>query len=896
MSVVANVAINIDGKQAQSLLQAIQNEVEKLNGSFDRIPKKTKGIFENLKSAASSVVGQLAAVTGAAFTLQQSFDALVQQSKAEGALKSLGVNADTASARFMNLSNELKGQASAVELTAAAYDVASAGFMSVSDQAVILQASTKGAVGGMSDLNTVGNAVTSVLNAYGMAAAQAGNLVDGFIQTQNDGKIILAEYATQIGLLAPTANAAGVGIDELNAAIGTITAQGVPVEATFTGLNQALVAILKPTAEAQSLAKELGIEFNETGLRTKGFGGLLADVAQATGGSTTKLTQLFGSVDALKAVLPLVSGNMEKFNKNLENQKNATGVADKAFKDMGDTLQGALKEVDSAFKNLIVSFKPITPAIIAPFKVLADAVDLVRRNIKGLAKTAVFLGTFVAVLNASAIATKAWAVATGLLAAAKKAAGVAAAFLQGVMNPASLATTALALGAATAAAVTLGNAMGDAGIKAEKAKGKQGGIADETARINAEIKKQLQGLDQIPPKIEAAAEKNKGLIAATNSVLNNLRAQQTSLDAQIASLERGASVTSARFTAEKAINDLRGVQLEREYQFARTAQQRFNIAVAIFRQQAQAAVIEYRQALDNIRLEKIKGELQLQSARLKYDEIRAEGFLQILKAKNVEEETAKRQKLGEALQAQNAVINSTAAQVAANKELVRYQAITAEAQYNAKILTAQTALEQKLISDQIGLTQASALAVSQSLANAYSSSQFMAQATSSIAINSDKSAGNFIRIATNAEVAAAKIREAADAQQRLNNLRGQATTSTVRGKAPVKRFAQGGFVSRPTLGLIGEAGESEYIVPESKAAGFVSNYLSGVRGASAVAATPTGSTGGSTTINVTTGPVMEFDGQRYVTVTDMERAMRLTAEGVIGRLRTPSARIALGMA
>jgi tape measure domain-containing protein len=416
------------------------------------------------------------------------------------------------------------------------------------------------------------------------------------------------------------------------------------------------------------------------------------------------------------------------------------------------------------------------------------------------------------------------------------------------------------------------------------------------AQARNQVAQTVNAYNSMPPKIEAAAEKNKGLIAATNSVLNNLRAQQTSLDAHVASLERGASVTSARFAAEKAINDLRGVQLEREYQFAKTAQQRLNIAVAIFRQQAQAAVIEYRQALDNIRLEKIKGELQLQSARIKYDQIRAEGLLQILLAKNVEEETAKRQKLGEALQAQNAVIDSTADQVAANKELVRYQAITAKAQFNAKILTAQTALEQKLISDQIGLTQVSALAVSQSLANAYSSSQFMAQATSSIAINSDKSAGNFIRVATNAEMAATKIREAADAQERLNRLRGQATAPTVRGKTPVKRFAQGGFVSRPTLGLIGEAGESEYIVPESKAAGFVSNYLSGVRGASAVAAAPTGSTGGSTTINVTTGPVMEFDGQRYVTVTDMERAMRLTAEGVIGRLRTPSARIALGMA
>ena len=111
--------------------------------------------------------------------------------------------------------------------------------------------------------------------------------------------------------------------------------------------------------------------------------------------------------------------------------------------------------------------------------------------------------------------------------------------------------------------------------------------------------------------------------------------------------------------------------------------------------------------------------------------------------------------------------------------------------------------------------------------------------------------------------------------------------------APMKvpKFAQGGFVDRPTLGLVGEAGR-EYIIPESKMAAASSSFLAGARGNAVLA----GSGGKSPVINITTGPVMEFDGQRYVTVTDMERAMRLTAEGVIGRLRTPSARIALGMA
>ncbi len=110
----------------------------------------------------------------------------------------------------------------------------------------------------------------------------------------------------------------------------------------------------------------------------------------------------------------------------------------------------------------------------------------------------------------------------------------------------------------------------------------------------------------------------------------------------------------------------------------------------------------------------------------------------------------------------------------------------------------------------------------------------------------------------------------------------------------VPAFAQGGVVDRPTLAMVGEGGEREYVVPESKMAAASSNYLAGARGGAVLAGAASG--GGTPTINITTGPVMEFDGKRYVSVADMERAMRLTAEGVIGRLRTPSARIALGMA
>ena len=920
MSVVANVAINIDGKQAQSLLKAIQGEVEKLNGSFDQIPKKTGGIFNTLKGAASSAIGQLAAVTGAAFTLQQAFTTLADQSKAEGALRTLGVDADVATQQFTQLSKELKGQASVVELTAAAYDVASAGFLKTADQTKILEAATKGAVGGMSDINTVGNAVTSVLNAYGMSADQAGLLVDGFIQTQNDGKIVLAEYAQLIGRLAPLGAAAGVGIKELNAAVATITAQGVAPEAAVTGLAQAISSILKPTAEAQKLSKELGIDFTETGLRSKGLGGFLNEVATATGGSSSKLTQLFGSLDAVKALLPLLSGDMKKFVENILKQDEAAGIASKAFEDMSNTLGGALKEVDTAFKNLVVAFKPITPAIIAPFKVLAGAVNLVTENIKSLAVAAAFIGTFAAVLNASAIATKAWAIATGLLAAAKKAAGIAAAFLQAVMNPASLATTALALGAATAAAVTLGNAMNESGLKAEEAKMKQSGVADataavkdEAAKLTEETNKQAAALDQIPPKQQAQVDAaQKGLVV--------LQEQTAAINAQIASLERGASITSARYDAEKAINDLQGQQLERQYGLAQTAQRRLDIAVQIFNNAVNAAKIEYNQALENIALEQRKIELQVQLAQLKLKEIEVEGALQALKSEGGKLDAEKQQKLNEALATQSQIIQETRNQGAAQQQIAEYQKQTAAAQYESKVLAAQTALEAKLTSDQIGMSAEGATRLSSGLAQSASNAGQLAGAMGQVANQANTAANAIQRV--NAAKAANTVtaapgkdisgRSIQDAIQKSGGVMGggYAVTSSsrqasaggqltgidrsyinadgTRGSAQIKaHFAKGGVVTKPTVAMIGEGGEPEYIVPQSKAAGFAANYLSGARGSSAIPSGGGGggNGGGSPTISIQTGPVMQMNGQNYVTTQDMSRAVQAGVQQTLNMMR-----------
>ena len=138
----------------------------------------------------------------------------------------------------------------------------------------------------------------------------------------------------------------------------------------------------------------------------------------------------------------------------------------------------------------------------------------------------------------------------------------------------------------------------------------------------------------------------------------------------------------------------------------------------------------------------------------------------------------------------------------------------------------------------------------------------------------------------------------------INSLinRANALSAKVRGPqlptlptVSVPQFAKGGVVAGPTLAMVGEGGEPEYIIPASKMAAASANYLNGARGGAVIPAFANGGiVGGSAQINVTTGPVMQQNGQQYVTLADLERAMRKTADGVYASLRTPAGRYAVG--
>ena len=331
----------------------------------------TPGIV-GMGAAVQAALGPIALLGGALGTVTALFKGLSEQDFAETKVETLGVNSEALVTRLKDVSKELGNQQSVLELTTAAYDVASAGFTDAADTAKVLKASALAASGGFSDLNTVGDATTSVLNAYGLSASEANAVVDKFIQTQNDGKIIVAEYAQGIGKVASVAATLKVPLEEVNAVIAQATAAGVKSEVAFTGLKAAL-ARLGGTRGAAKLEK-LGINISAATLASEG---LAANLKKLDGLTFTELESIFGQ-EAIQTMAPVLN-NMEKYLELIEKQKTSAGAAAAAQKKTADTIQGAWKELTVVISNAFTAQSELGTALKTIIEITTAGLKLIGR-------------------------------------------------------------------------------------------------------------------------------------------------------------------------------------------------------------------------------------------------------------------------------------------------------------------------------------------------------------------------------------------------------------------------------------------------------------------------------------------------------------------------------------
>jgi hypothetical protein len=99
----------------------------------------------------------------------------------------------------------------------------------------------------------------------------------------------------------------------------------------------------------------------------------------------------------------------------------------------------------------------------------------------------------------------------------------------------------------------------------------------------------------------------------------------------------------------------------------------------------------------------------------------------------------------------------------------------------------------------------------------------------------------------------------------------------------IRQYAEGGYVSGPTRALVGEGGEPEYVIPESKMRESMARYSRGARGSSVISRNGAGGTNGDSGGIAVAAPIdVRYTVERinsvdYVTADQFQRGMQQAA-------------------
>jgi len=214
----------------------------------------------------------------------------------------------------------------------------------------------KAAKAGVTDTKVAVDALTTVINAYGMAAEDVTDVSDIMFQVVKSGKITYEELSASLGTVVPVASQVGVSFEDVAAATATLTRQGIDAQTATMQLRQVFMAILKPGDQAKKMAEDLKIEFSLLGLKSKGLVGFLKDLKEKTGGNTEKMAALVPNVRALTGVLALAGEQADAFAEDQIKMLNAAGATEEAFRKQMKTVDFWIETAKTSVDKFKIAF------------------------------------------------------------------------------------------------------------------------------------------------------------------------------------------------------------------------------------------------------------------------------------------------------------------------------------------------------------------------------------------------------------------------------------------------------------------------------------------------------------------------------------------------------------
>lgn len=362
---------NFGSVSAQQIAAAGEN-VQELGGKIETVGKKV-----SVASATS------AAALGASVKLASDYT---------DAVAKVGTVADLQSVPLEKLRDDMLQLSTetgrgAGEIADATYQAISAS-VDTADAVSFVGTSVGLAKAGFLETADAVDVLTTIINAYGLEASDAGRLSDILIQTQNDGKTTVNELSQSMGQVIPLASAYGVNIENLAASYAQLTKNGVATAQAGTYLKSMLNELGDSGSDVGEILKsKTGKSFGQLMNDGMSLGDVLGILNDSVNGDSEALAGLWSSSEAGTGALSILSSGVGAFNDELGNMQDSTGNVADALETLS-TPSAKAQESLNALKNIGIELGSTVLEALAPvLEQLAETVKALSEKFSNLSPT-----------------------------------------------------------------------------------------------------------------------------------------------------------------------------------------------------------------------------------------------------------------------------------------------------------------------------------------------------------------------------------------------------------------------------------------------------------------------------------------------------------------------------
>ena len=410
----ADAIANFKSGNIQAIPGHLQKTVEELNRFQTAGVKATstvKTAFNDLGVLQATLASNLLsrAITFSVTEFTQSLRAAIDFQKRISEIRTITQDSSNTFAQFAEqvkvLSSELGTPA--VSVAEGVYQALSNQVVKTADSFTFLRTAIQLGQTTVASTDQSVNALSSVINGFGLSSAQAEHIAAVLFKTVELGRLRLSELGDGLGRVSTASRILGISFEETAAAVQTLTIQGFKPQESLTIINSLMTQLTKPTKEMKELFTDLGVASGEAAIATFGFAGFLEILDGQAEQGATRVKELLGDVRALRAGLGLTGPAFTNFNANLRKtreESEATFDAAKKiatespgfrlskeiiavtneFTSLGQSIIGIVDKLNTAIGGLGLRMRQAFDAapIAASLATIGLAINLVYTNIK----------------------------------------------------------------------------------------------------------------------------------------------------------------------------------------------------------------------------------------------------------------------------------------------------------------------------------------------------------------------------------------------------------------------------------------------------------------------------------------------------------------------------------